>query len=259
MVVDLGPRLLPERVRVGATAVTPLRLEALLTWLAERLASHQQCAVLYVNAHAVVLAEMDADFRRALAAAEVVFCDGVGVWLAARWLGAPLPERFTPPDWVDRLGRLCAAHGRSVFMLGGTHDAVSRAAAALRKCVPGLEVHAHHGYFDKSGPENERMIAAINAAQPGALLVGFGMPAQELWITAHRARLKATLILAVGGMFDYLGGSKTRGPRWLTDHGFEWLWRLATEPRRLWRRYVLGLPRFAWIVLRQKKRAGAKN
>jgi len=96
------------------------------------------------------------------------------------------------------------------------------------------------------------VIAQINAVRPGALLVGFGMPAQELWITAHRGRLNATLLLAVGGLFDYLSGVKRRGPRWLTDRGFEWLCRLLSEPRRLGRRYLLGLPRFAWIVARQK-------
>jgi N-acetylglucosaminyldiphosphoundecaprenol N-acetyl-beta-D-mannosaminyltransferase len=227
-------------------------LDELLEYCAVMLSRNSQAVILNVNAHAVVLAEADAGFRAALAAAEVVFCDGVGVWLAARWLGAPLPARFTPPDWADRLGRLCAAAGRPVFLLGGTAEAVAGAAAVLRRMVPGLEVHTHHGYFDKAGPENEAVIAQINAARPGALLVGFGMPAQELWITAHRGRLNANLLLAVGGLFDYLSGVKRRGPRWLTDRGFEWLCRLLSEPRRLGRRYLLGLPRFAWIVARQK-------
>jgi len=238
--------------RVGATRVHAITLDELLEYCAVMLSRNSQAVILNVNAHAVVLAEADAGFRAALAAAEVVFCDGVGVWLAARWLGAPLPARFTPPDWADRLGRVCAAAGRPLFLLGGTAEAVARAGAALRRMVPGLAVHTHHGYFDKAGPENEAVIAQINAVRPGALLVGFGMPAQELWITAHRGRLNANLLVAVGGMFDYLGGSKRRGPRWLTDRGFEWLCRLLSEPRRLGRRYLLGLPRFAWIVARQK-------
>ena len=240
------------RTRVGATRVHAMTLDGLLEYCAAALHTGTQRVLLYSNAHAVVLAEANADFRAALAAADVVFCDGVGVWLAARWLGAPLPARFTPPDWADRLGRVCAAAGRPLFLLGGTAEAVARAGAALRRMVPGLEVHTHHGYFDKAGPENEAVIAQINAVRPGALLVGFGMPAQELWITAHRTRLNATLLLAVGGLFDYLSGVKRRGPRWLTDRGFEWLCRLLSEPRRLGRRYLLGLPRFAWIVARQK-------
>ncbi|MDW8055077.1 MAG: WecB/TagA/CpsF family glycosyltransferase, partial [Anaerolineae bacterium] len=168
-------------------------LGGLLELCDESLAVSRQRVVLNVNAHAVVLAEGHPAFREALRSADVVFCDGVGVRLAARWLGTPLPARFTPPDWIDQLGRLCLAHGRSIFLLGSTATSVARAAAALRQRVPGLVVQAHHGYFDKQGAENEAVIAEVNAAQPGALLVGFGMPLQELWITANRARLNAAL------------------------------------------------------------------
>lgn len=242
------------RISVGQTEIDRLTLDGLLARCADALAANRQTIILNVNAYAVTLAEQNGGFRRALCEADAVFCDGAGVWLAARWLGTPLPERFTPPDWISRLGRLCAASGRSLFLLGSTEEAVTRAAQALRAQVPGLVVHAHHGYFEKQGTDNDAVLAQINAARPGALLVGFGMPLQELWITENRARLNATLILAVGGMFDYLGGLKPRGPRWLTDHGFEWLCRLVSEPRRLWRRYLIGLPHFARIVLRQKLR-----
>lgn len=245
------------RVPVGSTAVTALRLSDLLQHCAASLSAEQKQLLLNVNAHAVALAERRADFRAALAAADVVFCDGMGVWLAARWLGTPLPERFTPPDWADRLGQLCAAADRSLFLLGGTAEVVARAGEAIRRRAPGLRVHTHHGYFDRQGAENERVLAQINQARPGALLVGFGMPEQELWLTAHRQRVNATLLFAVGGLFDYLSGAKWRAPRWLTDRGLEWLGRLVSEPRRLWRRYLIGLPYFAWIIARQKM--GAKT
>lgn len=242
-------------VAIGQAVVHPLTLEQLLAACDEALVSGRSMVILNVNAHAVVLAEVHLAFRQALRRADWVFCDGMGVWLAARWLGTPLPARFTPPDWIHQLGEICLAHGRSMFLLGGTEQSVVRAADALRRRVPGLSVRAHHGYFDKTGAENEKVIAQVNAVHPGALLVGFGMPLQELWIIENRARLNATIFLAVGGLFDYLGGMKPRCPRWLTDHGFEWLCRLFTEPRRLWRRYALGLPHFAWIVLRQKIRS----
>lgn len=244
-----------QRVAIGRAEVTPLTLRELLRLCHAWLDEDAPRVILYVNAHAVVLAEQDAAFRDALRQADAVFCDGAGVWLAARWLGTPLPERFTPPDWIDRLAHLCAARGRAMFLLGATAESVARAAAALRARAPELMTHTHHGYFDKHGAENEAVVARINAAQPGALLVGFGMPLQERWILENRQRLRVPLILSVGALFDYLGGSKPRGPRWLTDHGFEWLCRLLSEPRRLWRRYLLGLPRFAWIVLRQKVRS----
>ena len=244
--------LLRRRVIIGRAEATPLTLGELLRLCAAWLDADEPRVILNINAHAVVLAAEDATFRQALRQADVVFCDGAGVWLAARWLGTPLPERFTPPDWIERLAQLCAARGQSVFLLGATPESVARAAAALCQRAPGVIVHTHHGYFDKQGADNEAVIAQINAARPGALLVGFGMPPQERWIMENRERLRVPLILSVGALFDYLGGAKPRGPRWLTDRGLERLCRLISEPRRLWRRYLLGLPRFAWIVLRQK-------
>lgn len=243
-----------RRAIVGQAAIDPITLETLLDRCNESLATAEQLVILCVNAQAVVLAEHDAAFRHALQRADCVFCDGMGVWLAARWLGTPLPARFTPTDWIEQLCQLCAKHNRSLFLLGGIQKSVLGAAENLRQRVPGLRIDAHRGHFDMQGPENEAVVTQINASQPGVLLVGFGMPLQELWITDNRERLKATVILAVGGLFDYLSGIQRRGPRWLTDRGFEWLCRLISHPRRLWRRYLLGLPRFGWIVLQQKVR-----
>ena len=95
------------------------------------------------------------------------------------------------------------------------------------------------------------MIDIVNGSGAAVLLVGFGMPLQEVWITQHREKLQPTIVFSVGAMFDYVAGNVVRGPRWLTQHGFEWLTRLAIEPRRLWRRYLLGLPEFALLVGRQ--------
>jgi N-acetylglucosaminyldiphosphoundecaprenol N-acetyl-beta-D-mannosaminyltransferase len=95
------------------------------------------------------------------------------------------------------------------------------------------------------------VIDIINRSGASVLLVGFGMPLQELWITSYRAQLRPLLVFSVGAAFDYAAGEVARGPRWLTQYGFEWLARLAIEPRRLWRRYLLGLPEFAMLVARQ--------
>jgi N-acetylglucosaminyldiphosphoundecaprenol N-acetyl-beta-D-mannosaminyltransferase len=91
----------------------------------------------------------------------------------------------------------------------------------------------------------------INQSGASVLLVGFGMPVQELWITSYREQLRPLVVFSVGAAFDYAAGNVVRGPRWLTQYGFEWLARLAIEPRRLWKRYLLGLPEFALLVGRQ--------
>ena len=223
----------------------------LLDWMTKILQSQQRATVFYANAHAINLAQANPDFRQALNTAQVVFCDGVGVRLAARWLGHPLPQRFTPPDWIGLLATRCAEQGHAMMLLGARPGIAQCAAERLVAQAPGLMTTALHGYFDRHGPDNERVIDAVNASGAQVLLVGMGMPQQELWIQQNRACLNANLVLSVGALFDYLAGTVKRGPRWLTDSGFEWLTRLYYEPARLWRRYILGNPQFLWHVMQQ--------
>jgi N-acetylglucosaminyldiphosphoundecaprenol N-acetyl-beta-D-mannosaminyltransferase len=96
------------------------------------------------------------------------------------------------------------------------------------------------------------VLQAINATSPDILLVGLGMPIQERWLMENWGFVKAKVALPVGALFDYLAGEIPRAPHWMTDHGLEWLGRLIVEPRRLWRRYLLGNPRFLWLVLKQR-------
>ncbi len=125
----------------------------------------------------------------------------------------------------------------------------------LRERYPDLEISGvHHGYFDHSagGAASEEVVEEINASAPDILLVGLGMPLQERWLMENIDRLDVGVALTGGAVFDYASGRLRRGPRLLTDNGFEWLARLLLEPRRLWRRYLLGNPLFLLRVLRQR-------
>ena len=125
------------------------------------------------------------------------------------------------------------------------------AARKLKQRYPGLNVvGVHHGYFDRS--ENEAVVQKINAAAPDILLVGLGMPLQEYWLMENRHRLDASVALTGGAAFDYVSGRLRRGPRLLVSSGFEWLARLLIDPRRLWRRYLVGNPLFLLRVVRQR-------
>ncbi|MBP1466653.1 WecB/TagA/CpsF family glycosyltransferase [Candidatus Chloroploca sp. M-50] len=243
---------LPDPQRIGQLDVHPVRLVQLLAWLEYALACTQKHTVFYANIYAVNLAEDDAGFKHAFAQADLVFCDGQGLRLGAALLGKPLPERFTPPDWIDRLAASCAARGYGLFLLGGEPGVAATAAARLIERHPGLRVASHHGYLSPDPTVEAAALEAIAAFQPALLLVGMGMPIQERWVTARRTDLAVPVVMTVGALFDYLAQTVPRGPRWLTDHGFEWLCRLWYEPQRLWRRYLLGIPRFFGLILRQK-------
>jgi N-acetylglucosaminyldiphosphoundecaprenol N-acetyl-beta-D-mannosaminyltransferase len=214
--------------------------------------ANRPTTVFYGNSYAVTLAEANPQFAAAMRKADFIFCDGFGAYLASHVLGAPIAERFTWPDWIVPLGRTTLAAGGSMFFLGAQVGVAEKAALNLEASVPGLKVHSHHGYFDKDAASTREIVDIVNSSGASVLLVGFGMPIQEIWITRHRAELKPAVVFAVGALIDYTAGNVVRGPRFLTDHGFEWLSRLIIEPRRLWRRYLIGLPEFALVVLRQK-------
>jgi N-acetylglucosaminyldiphosphoundecaprenol N-acetyl-beta-D-mannosaminyltransferase len=184
------------------------------------------------------------------------------VKLAAYFLDGKNLQRFTPPDWFGLLAGECVEQNVSVFFLGTTQEIIEKAAMVLSEKFPGLNiVGVHHGFFDKSatGFENQEVLNTINSLHPDILLVGFGMPAQEKWILDNWDELQVHAIIPVGAFFDYMAGEVERAPHWMTDHGLEWLGRLLIEPRRLWRRYVIGNPLFVWRVLLQKLKVTKYN
>ncbi len=243
---------LPAPCQVGGVPVHPVPLQTALDWIVDSIAERRHAVVLYANVHGINLARHDARLAALYRRADLVFCDGQGVRLGARLLGCRLPERYTPPDWIDMLARECAARQYRIFLLGTETTVVERAAERLRTRFPGLEVAAHHGFFASEGAENQAVRDQITTFAPHVLLVGMGMPRQEYWIDQNAPTLDVNVTMAVGALFDYLADRVPRGPRWLTDNGFEWVCRLWFEPRRLWRRYLLGNPRFLWSILRER-------
>lgn len=243
-----------ERVEVLGVGVDPLTVEELHEEIGREIQAGGHALVLNANVHCLNLAYTDPKLRSFLNEAEVVFCDGVGVMLAARLLGRRIPERITYADWAWRLASYAAAERFTLYFLGAHPGVAEKAAEKLKGRYPDLRVSGiQHGYFDRSagGPENEAVIEKINAAAPDILLVGFGMPVQERWLMENWDRIDARVALTGGAVFDYISGELRRGPPILTENGFEWLARLLVEPRRLWRRYVVGNPVFLWRVIRQ--------
>jgi N-acetylglucosaminyldiphosphoundecaprenol N-acetyl-beta-D-mannosaminyltransferase len=251
----VAPRDTLPTVNVLGVEISKLGLNEFLVRVGEIAASGEKAVVQYANIHTLNMACQDKWLREFYNTCEIVFCDGFGVKLAASFLGSPIPERFTSPDWMPLLAEQCERAGRSLFFLGGKGGVGEMAAQVLQRKSPRLRVSGiHHGYFDKrkEDGENSEIIQLINQAHPDVLFVGFGTPMQERWVAENLHELRVGIIVVVGAMFDYLSGSVPRGPRWMTDHGLEWLSRLAIEPRRLWKRYLIGIPVFFVRVLKQR-------
>jgi N-acetylglucosaminyldiphosphoundecaprenol N-acetyl-beta-D-mannosaminyltransferase len=248
-------RPVKDRVNVLGVGVDPLTVEELNAEIGRLVRERKRALVLNVNAHCLNLCYEDSRLRDFLNGAEIVFCDGAGVMLAARILGGRIPARITYADWAWQLAAFAAAEGFSLFFLGARAGVAQAAAQRLKERHPGLRIAGvRHGYFDHAAgsPQNEAIVEEINAAAPDILLVGLGMPLQERWLMQNAHRLDAGATLTGGAVFDYVSGRLGRGPRLLIRNGFEWLARLLAEPRRLWRRYLVGNPIFLLRVLRQR-------
>jgi N-acetylglucosaminyldiphosphoundecaprenol N-acetyl-beta-D-mannosaminyltransferase len=244
------------RVEILGVGVDRISADELRTEILRMVRGGEHGLVLHVNVHGLNLSYHRPWLRDMLNNASVVFCDGSGVVLAAKILGRPGGlQRFTHADEMWRLAEFAAANGLSLFFLGARPGVAKKATARLKERYPSLRIAGvHHGYFDHTSgsSENEDVIQLINYASPNILVVGFGMPLQEWWLKENWDRVDAGVAITLGAIFDYVSGELRRGPRFLTDNGFEWLARVFIEPRRLWRRYVIGNPAFLIRVLRQR-------
>lgn len=249
-----------ESVRILDVRVDAVDKAELLVEIAKRITAGSREYLANVNINAINLAQQDSEFRTILNESPVVYCDGEGVRLGARLLGVTLPPRIVLTYWIWELCAFAAEKGFSIFLLGGTPGAADEAAAAMETRFPGIRIGGtHHGYFNKEGEESDRVVEMIRASRPNILFVCFGMPLQEHWTRRNLERLAANVILFGGSTIEYAAGRKKLTPTWMSRHGLEWFFRLLQEPRRLWRRYLIGNPLFMLKVLLQLVREGKQR
>jgi len=195
--------------------------------------------IFFANAHTMVTASRNAALKRALERSNLLLADGSGVLWGSRIMGKPLTYNLNGTDLVPALCRDGASEGLSIYLLGSKPGVAESAANNLLSAYPGLSiVGIHNGYFDPS--ETESVLESIRAANPHLLLVAMGVPTQELWIDKYSSQLPGIACMGVGGLLDFLSNRVPRAPYWVRSLGMEWVWRLAIEPSRLWRRYLIG-------------------
>lgn len=228
---------------------------SLLNLISDRIESRCKTLVLSGNINAFNLAYEQPWLHNLFNRADIIRVDGAGIRLGARLLGYSLPPRMTWADFVWDLAALSADNGYHLFCLGGRQGIADAAAKSMQQKFPNLQIVGfHHGYFDTSetGNENRLVLKKISNGRPDILIVGMGMPIQEKWIYENWEYLDATIIMTAGAVFDYVSGRVPRPAPIFTRNGFEWLGRFLIEPRRLWRRYLIGNPLFFWRIFKQR-------
>ena len=206
-----------------------------------------------INAGKCVLMEDTPDVREIVRQCEIVNADGQSVVWGARFLGISVPERVAGIDLMGRMIERCAQEGWSVYLLGATDDVLAAFEVEAVRRHPRLVVAGRrNGYF---GEADEPAIAdAIRSSGARMVLVGISSPKKERFLARHLERMGAVLAMGVGGSFDVWAGKTKRAPMWMQTVGLEWFFRFAQEPRRMWRRYLVGNARFAWLVIRARLR-----
>lgn len=209
--------------------------------------------VAYANAHTLNLASRDSGYREVLRSADIVLNDGAGLDIAGRLFGKPFPENLNGSDFNPAILEEAAARGWPVFFLGARPGVAEEAARRLAPRIAGLRVvGTRDGYFPAS--ESEAVAREIAATGAGLLMVAMGNPLQETWLSRHLETTGARLGVGVGAFLDFSAGVVPRAPAWMNRLWLEWLYRLIQEPRRMWRRYVVGNPLFLLRVLRARLR-----
>jgi N-acetylglucosaminyldiphosphoundecaprenol N-acetyl-beta-D-mannosaminyltransferase len=224
-------------------------LEVIDGWITS--GEHQYVCV--TGVHGVMESQRDPALRRIHNAAGLVTPDGMPlVWLS-RMHGQRRTTRVYGPDLMLALCERSIATGYRHFFYGGGEHVAERLVQRLERRFPGLAVAGMHTppFRTLSPGEDDEIVQQINETKPDIVWVGLGTPKQEHWIAQHVHRLTASALIGVGAAFDFHAGVKAQAPRWMQRNGLEWLFRMASEPRRLGRRYLVNNPVFVWKTLQQ--------
>lgn len=222
-------------------------LERLLGWARGRESRY----VTICNVHVVVTASREPAYGAVINASDMATPDGAPVAWMLRRQGFAGQPRISGPDLMWALCERCAAEGVPVYCYGSTEETLGLLAARLKAVFPGLALTVESPPFRALTPEEDAAaVERIHASGAGIVFVGLGCPKQEVWMAEHRGRVNAVMI-GVGAAFDFHAGQVARAPRWMRDNGLEWLHRLFSEPRRLWRRYLVTNTLFIVGAVRQ--------
>jgi N-acetylglucosaminyldiphosphoundecaprenol N-acetyl-beta-D-mannosaminyltransferase len=244
-----------EKITLLGVPLSTINLNGLLKAIESGVKSDSKILILSGNVYAYNLAYNNQWLHGLYNQADFVRLDGEGVRWGARILGYCVPPRMTWADFAWQLANFAEENQYSLYLLGGKPGVANIAAERLLERHPNLIIAGiHHGYFDKTqgSEENEDVIQHLNQSRPNILIIGFGMPVQEQWVLENHQKINVNVIMTGGAVFDYISGELRRAPSWMTENGLEWLGRLIIEPRRLWKRYLVGNPIFLWRILLQR-------
>jgi N-acetylglucosaminyldiphosphoundecaprenol N-acetyl-beta-D-mannosaminyltransferase len=244
----------PATVDVVSVPLALTDYDRTLEWIDANVAERGRGYVCVCNVHTVMASEEDPELRSALLGSSFNLPDGQPLVWAVNALGHPLTNRVYGPELMTRACARAAVTGQRFYLYGGRNQgALVQLALNLRRRFPGVKIVGGYSppHHPLSAEERAAGLAEINASRADVVWVGIGVPKQEKWMAQMRPQLDAPVLVGVGAAFDFHAGLVPQAPNWLQEAGLEWAFRLAHEPRRLWRRYLRYNPRFLTAFGRQ--------
>lgn len=241
------------RSNILGVGINPTNIPATLQIMDEWIARAERQYICVTGMHGVMESQSDEELRAIHQRAGLVVPDGMPmVWLS-RLQGFQQVQRVYGPDLMLAMCAHSVQKGHRHFLYGGAPGVAQLLAQRLRQRFPGIcIVGTISPPFRPLSPEEiDSFCEQINQSQPDIVWLGLGTPRQEYWMAAQRPKLQAAVLIGVGAAFDFHSGLKKQAPRWMQESGLEWFYRLLQEPQRLWRRYLLNIPRFLWLVFLQ--------
>jgi len=241
--IEKGEALQNTKMKTPAFNLLGIRIHELVDTVSQAVVGRSKCIIGNHNLHSLYMWFHQSRMREFYSLADYTHIDGMSLVLLGRLFGLPFKRehRTGYMDLLPLLAEEAVKHEWRIFYLGSKPGIAEKAARGLRKRYEGLQILTHHGHFDtnQEGLENQAVLAEIKACAPDILMVGMGMPRQEVWILDNQKEIIARAVFCCGALMDYVAGEIPTPPRWIGTLGFEWLYRLISEPARLWQRYLL--------------------
>jgi len=242
-----------DRVNILGAQISAITLDRAVSQIRAMVTDNRCHYICVSNVHTVMTCFDNPDYRRITNEATLAVPDGMPLVWIMKGLGYTQCSRVYGPDLMLAVCKNSIQNGYSHFFYGGAKGVPEFLAAQLRREFPGLRVAGCYSppFHSLSPEEDEEVVKMINNSGAQLLWVGLGAPKQEIWIAEHRDRIKTPVMVGVGAAFDFLSGRVKQAPAWMQEYALEWLFRLWTDPKRLWQRYLYHNPRFIYHISKQ--------
>lgn len=245
------------RIKFMNTEIDNLTMDEALDAIDKIIMQDKNAFVVTPNVDHIVQLEKGGELCEAYKQADLILCDGKPLIWISKWYGTPIKEKISGSDLFPRLCERAAREGYRLFFLGAAEGVAAKAAENLKKKYYGLDVVGAYSPpigFEKNEEELNKIEKMIKEKSPHILVVALGCPKQELFILHNRERLGVPISLGLGASLDFEAGNIKRAPKWMANHGLEWLYRITQDPKRLVKRYLVDDTKILKLAIKYKKK-----